>query len=124
MNSPMIAIPMGGADVVLGIKWLQSLGTMAFNFQELFMNFSLKGKEIELKGITWKPSKVISSNGMTKLLKKGHQGVIAQLCSLDVQTSKPSIPQDLQRSLINIPKYLKIFPKVFNPPEIMIMKFT
>jgi hypothetical protein len=33
MNSPMIYIPMGGADVVLGIQWLQSLGTLAFNFQ-------------------------------------------------------------------------------------------
>jgi hypothetical protein len=95
MNSPMISIPMGGVDIVLGIQWLQSLGTMAFNFQELFMKFSLEGKEIELRGITGKPGKVISSNGMTKLLKKGHQGVIAQLCSLDVQTSKPSIPQDL-----------------------------
>jgi hypothetical protein len=96
MNSPMISIPMGGADVVLGIQWLQSLGTMAFNFQELFMKFSLEGKEIELRGITGKPGKVISSNGMTKLLKKGHQGIIAQLFSLDVQTSKPSIPQDLK----------------------------
>jgi hypothetical protein len=124
MNSPMIAIPMGGADVVLGIQWLQSLGIVAFNFQELFMKFSLEGKEIELRGITGKPGKVISSNGMTKLLKKGHQGIIAQLCSLDVQTSKPSIPQDLQGSLISIPKYLKIFPKVFHPLEIMIMKFT
>ena len=37
MNSPMISIPMGGADVALGIQWLQSLGTMAFNFQELFI---------------------------------------------------------------------------------------
>jgi hypothetical protein len=72
MNSPMISIPMGGADVVLGIQWLQSLGTVAFNFQELFMKFSLEGKEIELRGITGKPDKVISSNGMTKLLKKGH----------------------------------------------------
>jgi hypothetical protein len=44
MNSPMIVIPMGGADVVLGIQWLQSLGTVAFNFQELFMKFSLEGK--------------------------------------------------------------------------------
>jgi hypothetical protein len=30
MNSPMIAIPMGGADVVVGIQWLQSLGTMCW----------------------------------------------------------------------------------------------
>ena len=31
LNSPMIAIPMGGANVVLGVQWLQSLGTMTFN---------------------------------------------------------------------------------------------
>jgi hypothetical protein len=79
MNIPMISMPMGGVDVVLGIQWLHSLGTMAFNFQELFMKFSLEGKEIELRGITWKPGKVIISNGITKLLKKGHQGVISQL---------------------------------------------
>jgi hypothetical protein len=121
MNSPMISIAMGGVDVVLGIQWLQSLGTMDFNFQELFMKFSLEGKEIELRGITGKPGRVISSNGMTKLLKKGHQVIIAQLCSLDVQTSKPSISKG---SLISIPKYLKIFPKVFHPLDIMIMKFT
>ena len=33
MNSPTNCIPMGGVDVVLGIQWLQSLGTMDFNFQ-------------------------------------------------------------------------------------------
>ena len=82
MNSPMISIPMGGVDVVLGIQWLQSLGTMAFNFQEIFMKFSLGGKEIELRGITGKPGKVIISNGMKKLLKKGHQGVtMLTICS-------------------------------------------
>ena len=43
------------------------------------MKFSLKGKEFELRGITWKQIKVISSNGMKKLLKNGHQGVITQL---------------------------------------------
>ena len=36
-NSQMIVIPMGGVDVVLGVQWLQSLGTIAFNFQEFFM---------------------------------------------------------------------------------------
>jgi len=61
---------MGGADVVLGVQWLQSLGTIAFNFQELFMKFSVEGKEVELRGIARKPRKIISSNSMTKLLKK------------------------------------------------------
>ena len=50
LTSPMLSIPMGGADVVLGVQWLQSLGTIAFNFQEIFMKFSVEGKEVELKG--------------------------------------------------------------------------
>jgi hypothetical protein len=97
------------------IQWLQSLGTVAFNFQELFMKFSLEGKEIELRGTTGKPGKVISSNGMTKLLKKGHQGVIVRLCSLDVQTSKPSIPQDLQRIIDKHSKVFEDIPKGLPP---------
>ena len=50
LNSPMIAIPMGGVDVVLGVQWLKSLGTVALNFQKLFMKFSWEGKEYELNG--------------------------------------------------------------------------
>jgi hypothetical protein len=129
MNIPMIAIPMVGADVVVGIQWLQSLGTMDFNFQELFMKLSLEGKEIELRGITGKlheeflkikihtgkPCKVISSKGMKNLLKKGHQGVIAQLCSLDVQTSKRSIPLDLQGIIDKNSKVFEDIPKGLPP---------
>ena len=57
---------------------------------------------------------IISSNGMTKLLKKEQQGIIAQLCSLEVPTSKSSISLDLQKVLGN---YSKVFdtPKVFPP---------
>jgi hypothetical protein len=117
MNSPMIAIPMGGVDVVLGVQWLQSLRTLAFNFQELFMKFSLEGKKIELRGITRKPNKVIRSNGMTKLLKKGHKGVIVQLCSLDVQTTKPSIPLYLQGIIDKRSKVFEDIPKGLPPTQ-------
>jgi hypothetical protein len=125
MNDPIIYIPMGGADVILGVQWLQSLGTMDFKFQELFMKFSLEGKEIELRGITGKPNKVISSNGKKTLLKNGHHGVFVQLCSLYVQTYKPSIPLDLQGIVDNNSKvFKKISPEVFYPLEIMILLFT
>jgi hypothetical protein len=106
MDSPMIFIQMGDDDVVLGVQWLQSLGIVAFDFQNISMRFSSNGKEIELRGIQGKPSKVISSNSMEKLLKKGHQGVIEQLCSLDVQTSIAPTPSDLQ---IIINNHSKVF---------------
>ena len=69
---PMIQIRMGGFDVVLGVQWLQSLGIMTLNFQDLCIRFFLEGKEIEFRGIQGKPNKVISYNNMKKLLKKGH----------------------------------------------------
>ena len=66
----MLSIPMGGDGVVLGVQWLQSLGMVAFNFQNFFLNFFSEGKVVELWGITVKPRNIIRSNVMTNILKK------------------------------------------------------
>jgi hypothetical protein len=58
---------------------------------------------------------VTSSNGMKKLFKKWHQGVISQLCSLDVQTSKPSIALDLQGIIDKHSKVFEYIPKGLPP---------
>jgi hypothetical protein len=71
----------------------------------------------DVLGITGKPGKVIISNGMTKLLKKGHQGVIAKICSLDVQTSKPYIPQYLQGIIDKHSKIFEYIPKGIPPTQ-------
>ena len=55
LNIAMLSIPMGGVDVVLGVQWLQSLGTITFNFQEIFLNFFWERKEVELRGVIGKP---------------------------------------------------------------------
>ena len=47
---------------------------------------------------------------MTKLLNKEQRGVIAQLCLLEVSTSKSSISPDLQKALDN-------HSKVFDTPK-------
>jgi hypothetical protein len=59
---------------------------------------------------------------MTKLLKKGYQGVIAQLCSIYVQTSKPSIPLDLQGIIDKNSKVFEYIPKGL-PPTWPLTKF-
>ena len=54
---------------------------------------------------------------MTKLLKKGHQSVIAQLFSLDVQTSKPSISLYLWRVIDKHSKVFEAIPKGILSPR-------
>lgn len=52
----MHVIPNGGVDVVLGIQWLRTLGTLSTNYNELFMRFGLKGIQNELEGLKYAPS--------------------------------------------------------------------
>ena len=108
---------------------------MALKFQDIFMKFSSYGKDIEFRGIQGKPSKVIISNSMTKSLKNGHQGVIAQSCSIDVQTSISSylllsimilhtLLQWISKNLSKIiPRYLQRCIRVFYLLKIMPMLF-
>ena len=70
LKNPILSIPIEGVDVVLGVQWLQSLGMVASNFQEIFKKFFSQGKEVELWGIAGNTGNIISSNAMTKLLKK------------------------------------------------------
>ena len=62
-----------------------------------------------------KPIKGISYNGMTKLFEKGHQGVVSQLWSLDVQTSNFPISQDLKRVTNKNSKVFEDIPKGIPP---------
>jgi hypothetical protein len=54
---------------------------------------------------------------MKKLLKKGHQGVIVQLCSLYVQTYKPYIPIYLQGIIDKHSKVFEDIPKGLPPTQ-------
>ena len=52
---------------------------------------------------------------MKNLLNKGHRGIIVKLCSLDVQTSKSTIPLDLQKVIDNHSKVFEDMPKGLPP---------
>ena len=84
LDTPMYVISMGVTDIVLGVQWLTTSGKIEMNFQELFMQFQSQGKVVELRGLKEKFSQLVSSHQMPKLLKKGADGFVAQLCSLEV----------------------------------------
>ena len=43
-------MPLGGVDAVLGIQWLQTLGTYSVNHQEHFIKFKWQGERYKLYG--------------------------------------------------------------------------
>jgi hypothetical protein len=94
----MFSINMGGCDIVLGEKWLRTLGPILMDFKELTMQLDQEGQQYKFQGITTGSSEIISSHHMEKLLKKGHSGIIPQLHAIQA-IETPSVPQDLQSIL-------------------------
>jgi hypothetical protein len=98
LKSHIISIDMGGCDIVLGAKWLHTLGPILMDFKELTMQFQSKGQRYQFQGITIGSPEIINSHCMENILKKGHSGIIAQLHSIQV-VETPYVHPDLQAIL-------------------------
>ncbi|KAK1441653.1 hypothetical protein QVD17_07716 [Tagetes erecta] len=48
---------LGGADLVLGVQWLATLNTVQANWKEMFMIFTIDGKQYKLQGDASGPQK-------------------------------------------------------------------
>ena len=67
LESDFLAVPLGGIDVVLGIQWLQTLGTYSTNHQEHFIEFHEFGKTHKLYGYQPPPTQLVTSHQMENL---------------------------------------------------------
>ena len=78
LKTHMFSIDMGRYDIVLVVEWLCTLGLPTMDFKQLSLSFTKDSHTHTLKGIQSRPSKIIISHHIKKLLKKGHFGIIAQ----------------------------------------------
>lgn len=60
-------LPLCGADVVLGVQWLKSLGPVQTDYNTLTMKFIYDGTLIELKGDSDVPLTAISPPQLRRL---------------------------------------------------------
>lgn len=92
----MFVINIGGCHIVLGAKWLRTLGPFSMNFKEFYMSFVKDSHTHTLKGIQARPPEVISLHCMEKILKKGNSRIIAQLHTIQALERNPTeLPLDL-----------------------------
>jgi hypothetical protein len=71
LESQFYIVPLGGVDVVLGVQWLQTLGTYSANHKKHFIKFRWQGERYKLYGIQPPQNQVVSSHQMVKLIQKG-----------------------------------------------------
>ena len=88
LESDFFAVPLGGIDVVLGIQWLQTLGTYSANHQEHFIEFHAFGKTHKLYGYQPPPTQLVTSHQMEKLRWKDTPTYIPQCQEMEIITSE------------------------------------
>ncbi|XP_061341120.1 uncharacterized protein LOC133287507 [Gastrolobium bilobum] len=74
-----------GADLVLGVQWLQLLGPIVLDYQKLSMEFSWEGESIRLQGD--KHTTSISFNQFKKIKQQGQVASLFQLSVIDMNTT-------------------------------------
>lgn len=65
----LFVLPMRGAEIVLGIQWLQQLGRVTHDYAKQSMEFDFGGKPILLKGTDSVNSRRISFHQMNALMQ-------------------------------------------------------
>jgi hypothetical protein len=109
LKTHVFSIAMGGCDIVLGVEWLRTLGSITMDYQELYMSFTQEAHPCTIRGLQAGFPKIINSHGMEKLLKKGHDGVIAQFNAIQaIEQASQVVPHSLQLVLDKCPKIFVI----------------
>ncbi|KAF5463169.1 hypothetical protein F2P56_019105 [Juglans regia] len=91
----------GSCDVVLGVDWLQGLGSIVWNFSDLTMQFDFRGNKVQLQGLQ-PPSEALEVVEDVPNLQKGSvKGIWLQLIGESVmkirEHKEPMLEQVIQK---------------------------
>ena len=106
----LFVLTLGGCDVVLGVDWLRSLGTIRWNFADLSMGFYMGREEFFLQGLKRPKRDIEEGYNLSKINITEGRGIWLQLIAVEEKNremvSEPAIQTILQK-----------FNTVFNEPK-------
>lgn len=115
-------LPIKGPELVLGIQWLQLLGTVAQDFFTPFMEFRWKGQKIRLIGEDSIGGGKINFHQLHALLKKDEvQGMFELIAMQADDVEQGSTNEEVIQFPSNLPeevlKVLKRYERIFQIPK-------
>ena len=92
------ALPISGLDLVLGIQWLEELGTVECNWKSLTMNFNWNNRPRHLQGLNPQSLQTATIAEINKEIKQGHEAFA--IC-FQLQLEEVTTPAAMQGLLRN-----------------------
>lgn len=111
VEEDFLPLKLGCTDVILGMKWLGTLGKMQVNWGTLTMSFRVGDKTVVLQGNPSLDETQVSLKSIVKSLKEGEQEVLLELGHLGVvsKETEAQIP-------VLFGQLVKEYPQVFEKP--------
>ena len=109
-------LPICGADLVLGVQWLKTLGPVLTDYTTLTMKFITVGHLVELRGEHEQALEPISSSQLRRMIDTNGTSMMFHIQLEPCQTSQPDInpiPLEIEE-LIN--KYSQLFQPLLELP--------
>lgn len=113
-----LPLPLGSADVILGVTWLEMLGKVVFYYKLSEMEFSLGEWVVILQGDRSLVRSQVSLKSIMKTFEKEDQGVSIELSAVvqwGVGEAREHIADYLSKLQPEIQKVLQSFSVVFEP---------
>lgn len=109
-------LELGNSDVILGIQWLEKLGTISTNWKMQVLQFQWKGAKVILKGDPSLGRSKVSLKSMMKIIRKEQGGILVELNHIakpDTGVEEGPIPDDVPTEIKAV---LSQYSEVFTMP--------
>ncbi|KAJ9555024.1 hypothetical protein OSB04_009638 [Centaurea solstitialis] len=108
-----LPIQLGNSDVILGMQWLETLGTTWVNWKEQVMKFTTAGRTVTLKGNPALGKSLVSLKAMSKIIQQQGQAILVELGSCLLSTEEERNPP----APLVIQAVIEEFDQIFNMPR-------
>lgn len=80
-----LPLPLGSADVILGVVWLETLGEIEIDYHSSMMNFCVGNCMVELRGDRSLVRSQVSLRSMMKAFTVEDQGLLIELSMMELE---------------------------------------
>lgn len=121
----LFVVPLCGAEIVLGVQWMKSLGPILTNYETLTMTFIKDGQIIQLTGESQTCPEEASLHQLKLMVSTNAVDTMLHLHILPSDPTIPPIPTSISWLELLLNNYTHLFtePTLLPPPAILTIPF-